>query len=236
MNIIDLASKVLKIAETNKEGFTLNINTLTLVNTGIVASYKATQNSFTENDLLSVINHALNHDGIVGGWLNETDGKYYFDSGKVFKANDLAGAVAFGLNNDQLAIFDIDNMQEIRLNNEVVMAKEYSFSTFADWMLNIADKVVKHFKGDILIDAKKIVDLKNKHFFNSQRYAPQGFSLYWGIRETGTWLFHVEGINSFTPKEYMKSLGAENVYFITFWYDEQRNEIITVREVDKNTI
>jgi fructokinase len=236
MYIDVLTEKIASYAKRNKDGFTLNIRTLQPVKSGFVVSYKATQNSFAKLELQSVINHALKHDCVVGGWFNETDGKYYFDSNKVFDINELEQAVEFGIKNEQLAIFDIDNMREIRLDNEVVTAKEFSFSSFADWMLNIADQVVKHYRGDILIDAKQIVELRNKHFLNPQRAGNEGFSLYWGVRETGTWLFHVERDNGVTLKELMRGLGAENVYFITFWYDGSGDEIITVREVDKNNL
>lgn len=243
MKIKDLASKVLEFASNNKEGFTLNISTLVPVTSGIVVSHKATQNSFTETDLQSVINHALKHDGVVGGWFNEADGKYYFDSNKVFNANELYDAIAFGLDNDQIAIFDIDNMREIRLDgkeqtaeNQAFMIKEFNFSTFADWMLNAANQVVKHYKGDILIDAKVIVGLRSKHLFNPQSCDCQVFSLYWGIRETGTWIYHVEGDNRFSLNDLMKGLGAKNVYLITFQYDASGNETITVREMDKSKL
>ena len=235
--IIDvLTEKIVEFAKRNKEGFTLNIRTLQPVKSGFVVSYKATQNSFAKLELQSVISHALKHDCVVGGWFNETDGKYYFDSNKVFDINELEQAVEFGIKNEQLAIFDIDNMREIRLDNEVVTAKEFSFSTFADWLLNTANEVVKHYKGDILIDAKKIVELRNKYFLNQQRAGNEGFSLYWGVRETGTWIYHIESGEGFTPKEYMKGLGADHVYFITFWYDCSGDEIITVREVDKSKL
>ena len=236
MYIDVLTEKIASYAKRNKDGFTLNIRTLQPVKSGFVVSYKATQNSFAKLELQSVISHALKHDGVVGGWFNDKDGKYYFDSNKVFDINELEQAVEFGIKNEQLAIFDIDNMREIRLDTQVIMTKEFSFSTFADWMLNIADQVVKHFRGDILIDAKTIVELRNKHFINPQRVGNEGFSLYWGVRETGTWLYHVERDNGITLKELMKGLGAENVYFITFWYDCSGDEIITVREVDKNNL
>ena len=117
MNIIDLASKVLKYAETNKEGFTLNIKTLEPVTSGIVVSYKATQSSFSENDVLSVINHALKHDCVVGGWYNSEDKRFYFDSNKIF--SNIAKAINFGIENEQIAIFDIDNLHEIRLDKQL---------------------------------------------------------------------------------------------------------------------
>ena len=114
--------------------------------------------------------------------------------------------------------------------------KEFSFSSFAEWMLDVANQVVKHYKGDILIDSYKIVELKNKHLFNPQRGVGQGFNLYWGVRETGTWLYHVEGDNGFNLNELMNGLGAKHVYYITFWYDDSKNESITVREIDKSKL
>ena len=118
----DLASKIFNFAKSHKDGFTLNINTLQPVTTGIVVSYAATQNSFTKTDLQSVVAHALSHDGIVGGWYNSKNGKFYFDSNKVFAANELSKAIEFGLKNEQIAIFDLDNLHEIRLDEQLQTA------------------------------------------------------------------------------------------------------------------
>ena len=233
MIINELTKKVAKIAQSNKEGMTLSINNLEPIRTGFVASYKATQNSFSETDLQSVVNHALSHDGVVGKWFNDKDGKYYYDSNKVF--SNLDDALKFAKENEQLAIFDLDNKKEIRLDNQP-LTKEYNFSTFADWMLSTASQVVKYYKGDILIDCKQIVELRNKYLFNLLSGIYQGFNLYWGVRETGTWISHVESDKGFSTKDLMQGLGAKHVYFITFWYDKQRNEVITVTEVDKHNL
>ena len=112
-----LATKVLEYAKKNQNGFTLNIRTLEPIQTGYVASYKETQNSFSATDLQSVVNHALNHDGIIGGWYNKENGRYYFDSNKVF--NNITEAIQFGFENEQLAIFDIDTLHEIRLDEQL---------------------------------------------------------------------------------------------------------------------
>ena len=112
-----LTDKILDFAKNNKDGFTLNIRTMELVTAGYMVSYKETQNSFKDIDIQRVISHALKHDCVVGGWFNETDGKYYFDSSKVF--DNLEDAIDFGIKNEQLAIFDIDNMREIRLDKQL---------------------------------------------------------------------------------------------------------------------
>ena len=117
MIINELTKRVLEIAKKNQDGFTLSINNLTPITTGFVVSYKATQNSFSETDLQSVVNHALSHDCIVGGWYNGKDKKYYFDSNKVFRS--ITKAIEFGIKHEQLAIFDLDNMHEIRLDEQL---------------------------------------------------------------------------------------------------------------------
>ena len=120
MTTTKLISKVLDYAKINKSGFTLNIKTLEPIKSRYVASYKETQDSFSANDLQSVIAHALTHNNIVGGWYNNKDKRYYFDSNKIF--DDLDEAIQFGLDNSQLAIFDIDNTNEIRLDNKTQTA------------------------------------------------------------------------------------------------------------------
>ena len=122
MKIKDLVSKVLEFAEANKDGFTLNIRTLQPVTSGFVVSYRDTQNSFSANDLQSVVAHALTHDCVVGGWYNTEDGRYYFDSNKVFAVSELSEAIQFGIENEQIAIFSLDSVCEIRLNNQSLTA------------------------------------------------------------------------------------------------------------------
>ena len=118
----DLASKIYNFAKNNPSGFTLNVMTLQPVTTGYIVSYKETQSSFSEIDLQSVITHALTHDGIVGGWYDTESKKYYFDSNKVFSINQLDKAIEFGIKNEQIAIFNLDTLQEIRLNEQLQIA------------------------------------------------------------------------------------------------------------------
>ena len=114
--------------------------------------------------------------------------------------------------------------------------KEFDFTTFADWVLNVVTETVKHYKSDVILDLYRIMSLRNKQLFDPQRIEPQSFSFYWGIRETGTWVYHIGGHNLFTVKDYMKGLGAKKVFLITFQYDAAKNETITVCEVDKSKL
>jgi fructokinase len=109
----DLMKAIKKIARENPEGFTVEIPTLNHVSEGYIAAFLETQNSFGDEGLRKVINHALQHGKIVGGWLNSENKQYYFDSSQVF--TDLEEAIKFGNENRQIAVFDLTNFREIRL-------------------------------------------------------------------------------------------------------------------------
>jgi fructokinase len=111
----DLIERVWEYSQNNPDGFTLNIETLKEVKFGIVVAYEETQNSFGKQSLQTVIDHALKNNKTVGGWLNEENGLFYFDSVKVFKNSELVRAIEFGMKNKQIAIFDLTNLKEINL-------------------------------------------------------------------------------------------------------------------------
>ena len=107
--------EILKVAEANKEGFTVEVETLKHVTAGIVVAYLETQNSFDSEGLKRCLEHATKHEGYIGGWLNEENGKYYFDSVRIFPNDQLKEATEFGRANEQISIFDLTNIKEIRL-------------------------------------------------------------------------------------------------------------------------
>lgn len=102
-----------KVAAENPEGFTFDIRAMRMVTSGIVCAYAATQNSFGIESLPAVVAHAEAHEGVVGGWMDIADLRFYFDSVRVF--TDLSEAIAFGKAQGQIAIFDLTNLREIRL-------------------------------------------------------------------------------------------------------------------------
>lgn len=110
-----LADAVWEFSKSHPDGFTLELSTLTEPSEGIAVSYASTQSSILRNQLDSVITHALNHDGYVGGWLDVKDSLYYFDSTRLFPEDSLDAAIAFGKENGQKAIFVISKGEEIRL-------------------------------------------------------------------------------------------------------------------------
>jgi len=111
----DLIERVWEYSKNNPDGFTLNIETMKPLKYGIIVAYKETQDSFGKQQLQNVINHALRHQKMVGGWLNYENGLFYFDSVKVFKNSEIKEAIKFGIENEQIAIFDLTNLKEITI-------------------------------------------------------------------------------------------------------------------------
>ena len=106
-----MISEILKIANQNPYGFTFNLKTKRFVKFGYSVAYKETQNSFGVEGLEKALKHALENDGIIGGWLNSENEKFYFDSIKIFKSK--TDALEFARKNKQIAIFDLTNLIEI---------------------------------------------------------------------------------------------------------------------------
>ncbi|MBW2961256.1 hypothetical protein [Mesonia aestuariivivens] len=110
-----LIDRVWEYSLNNPEGFTLNLETMRAVKFGIIVAYYETQDSFGKEALENVINHAMKHNKMIGGWLNNENDFYYFDSVNVFKNSELKKAIEFAKQNKQLAIFDLTNLKEIKI-------------------------------------------------------------------------------------------------------------------------
>ena len=103
------------IAMNNKEGFTVNASNLQPVTTGYAVAVSDTQNSFGFEGLANVVKYVQDHPEInaFGGWYNTENNMYYFDATVI--VDDLAAAKELGRLNKQIAIFDLENLEEIRL-------------------------------------------------------------------------------------------------------------------------
>lgn len=115
-------SSVAAIAAMSPEGFTINAANLQPVTTGFAVAMKQTQNSFGAEGLAKVANviEELQASGkfngrtlAFGGWYDSESGLYYYDATVIFQ--DRAEAIEAGRANDQIAIFDLANLEEIRL-------------------------------------------------------------------------------------------------------------------------
>lgn len=119
-------AKVAAIAALNPSGFTVGAATLQPVTTGFAVAMKQTQNSFGPEGLAKVANTieelqagaakiGLNIDGRLafGGWYDSESGLYYYDATVIYQ--DRKKAIEAGRANEQIAIFDLSNLEEIRL-------------------------------------------------------------------------------------------------------------------------
>ena len=114
----DLVNVIWAMGQMYPKGFTIDINTLQQPTEGLAVSYAATQNSFEKKDIAKVIKHAKEHDGFVGGWYNPENGKYYFDSTRMFPEDSLIAAVEFARDNGQHTVFDISKGIDVWSNYE----------------------------------------------------------------------------------------------------------------------
>ena len=110
-----LADVVWTYSLTHPDGFTMDLSTMTVPSEGIVVAYEATQGCHSREKLNYVIDHAMTHNRVVGGWLDTTDSLYYFDSSRIFPEDSLEAAKKFGIENGQIVIFLISEGKEIRL-------------------------------------------------------------------------------------------------------------------------
>ena len=103
------------IALENKEGYTVNAATLQPVTTGYAVAVADTQDSFGFEGLANVVKYVSEHPEInaFGGWYNRENNMYYFDATVI--VNNLEDAKELGRINNQIAIFDLANLTEIKL-------------------------------------------------------------------------------------------------------------------------
>ena len=103
------------IAMNNKDGFTVNAANLQPVTTGYAVAVADTQNSFGFKGLANVVKYVSENPEVnaFGGWYNSENNMYYYDATVI--VNDLEAAKELGRINKQIAIFDLANLEEIRL-------------------------------------------------------------------------------------------------------------------------
>ena len=117
--IHQIANQVWDFSKSHPDGFTIDIRTMTEPTEGIAVNYAETQNSHSREQLPKVVNHALLHDGYIGGWLNTDNGLYYFDSSKLFPETSLKEAIEFGKENGQYSAFILSTFSEIPISGKV---------------------------------------------------------------------------------------------------------------------
>lgn len=115
MNKKTLATALATIAAANPAGYTVDARTLEPLTSGYAVAVAATQNSFGPEGLQRVIDYADTHKEVAafGGWMDEKSGLYYYDA--VIICEDRADALELARVNKQIAFFDLNSQQEVRL-------------------------------------------------------------------------------------------------------------------------
>lgn len=113
-NFATILNAVIIAANENPDGFTLNINNCEFAQSGFAIALEDTQNSFDHDGMIKVIDYCLkNNIDYINGWYNSENERFYFDATVIIQ--DRAKAIEFGRINKQIAIFDLDNLEEIKL-------------------------------------------------------------------------------------------------------------------------
>ena len=120
-----IISALAAIAAQNPEGYTVNAATLQPITSGHAVALAVTQDSFGAEGLAKVVDviermqnqgEASRFDGLAfGGWYDSKSGRYYYDATVIVKDRD--EALELARVNGQLAIFDLNNLEEIRLDD-----------------------------------------------------------------------------------------------------------------------
>ena len=112
----NLFTTISAIASANPFGFTFNVESNQMQTSGFAVALACTQNSHGVEGLenvISVVTSGTSGATCVGGWLDQETGLYYYDATVIIE--DRAAAIAFGRLQNQIAIFDLNNLEEIRL-------------------------------------------------------------------------------------------------------------------------
>lgn len=96
----------------NPAGFTIDFSG-NWPTSGYCVADAATQNSFGPAGTLRAARYAQDHGLYLGGWYDTKSGQYYLDATHVIQ--DLETALALAREHGQLAIFDLNTCEEIRL-------------------------------------------------------------------------------------------------------------------------
>lgn len=107
-------TRVYKVSRRNRDGYTVD-RKMQPITDGYSIAVKETQDSHGICGLIRTTFHSLRHGLNFGGWLDTATGRYYYDS--VVIEHDEATAIAKGLKNEQIAIYNLADGEEIRLKD-----------------------------------------------------------------------------------------------------------------------
>lgn len=103
-----------RVARRNPEGYTVDKRRHAITD-GYSIAVKGTQDSHGVLGLVRTTYYSLRHGLNFGGWLDTATGRYYYDS--VVIEHDEDTAIAKGRENEQIAIYNLTDGEEIRLRD-----------------------------------------------------------------------------------------------------------------------
>ena len=91
---------------------------------GFCVAFGATQSQHGKQGLSFAIDHARSNMGIVGGWYNQDDKKFYFDSVRLYHTRE--SAVSAAIKEKQIGIYDLSKNAYINVMMKLEKGK-FSF-------------------------------------------------------------------------------------------------------------
>lgn len=112
MNVEVFTKRMKEVEAEYPDGYTYSLNWMAILSRGFIVGYKETQDSFGDEGLRKCIQHAIEHEKIIGMWISPSGRKQY-DSCNIFKEREKA--IEFAKQNDQYSIWDLGEMEEIKV-------------------------------------------------------------------------------------------------------------------------
>lgn len=121
---MSVCSRLWQYGQAHPDGFTLDLGTLAQPPAGICVAYGDSTASAASDmqhpaagphraHLSAVLQHALTHNGHVGGWHNPADGSYHFESVRLFPEDSLHVALAFARQQRQQSVYILSQHREL---------------------------------------------------------------------------------------------------------------------------
>ncbi|MGV3636473.1 MAG: hypothetical protein ACO1NQ_02375 [Flavobacteriales bacterium] len=108
-------TRLMELAQ-RRSRFTYDLRGDCIVYTGVVAAYRATDETPHFLELPKAIAHAFEHDGLVGAWRDPETGRTSYDSCRLFM--DLDSALRFAREQRQQAVYNLNREQEVYVDPE----------------------------------------------------------------------------------------------------------------------
>jgi len=112
-----LKERIKEIVEQNKLGFTLYLPSLEFANSGWVIANDLTQSFHGDEGLDKALKFAMRYNRLLGGWLEESNGLFYYDAVILEPDKKKALELMKMHNREAFLIWKLVNILKIRIIN-----------------------------------------------------------------------------------------------------------------------